>query len=164
MKKIFSALVVFGLAATLLVGCGPKAEPEVKPEVEDVTPEVEDVTPEVEEDVTPDTDADGANVVNVESEFDERGWKQVLQVTFDGDEIVDATFDYVNEDGAFKSEDEGYNTSMKEKSGVSAAEAMDALVADLIAKQDPDAVDVVTGATATSEGFVELAKQAVEQK
>lgn len=166
MKKIFSAIMVFGLAAVLLVGCGSKeVEPEVTP-VEDVTPEV-DADEEVDADVDAEEDAEAeeANVVTVDSgDFDENGWKAVLDVTFDGDEIVAVNYDYVNEDGELKSEDEEYNTMMEEKSGVSAVDAMKALAEDLVAKQDPDAVDVVTGATGTSEGFVTLAKQAIEQK
>ena len=163
MKKIFSALMIAGLATTLLVGCGSKAEPTPEPApVEDAAPEVE---ADEEEPVAEDEEAAGEEkIVKVESEFDERGWKQVLEVTFDGDTIVAAHFDYENEAGDLKSEDEEYNTNMKEKSGVSAAEAMDLLTADLVAKQDPNEVDVVSGATGTSEGFIALAKEAVEQK
>ena len=157
MKKIFSTIMVLGLATSLLVGCGSK--PEAKPEVEDVTPEVD------ADEEEPEANADGANTVKVESpDFDENGWKSFLELTFDGDTITDATFDYINEAGELKSNDEGYNTMMKDKSGVSAAEAMEALTADLLAKQNPEDVDVVTGATGTSEGFIELAKQAIEQK
>lgn len=148
MRKLFSALIAGTLIATLLVGCGSKAPAE---------------TPATEAPAAEAPAEDGANVVTVESDFDERGWKQVLEVTFDGDKIVDAKFDYINKDGQLKSEDEEYNQNMKEKSGVSAAEAVVQLAEDLVAKQDPDAVDVVTGATGTSEGFKELAKQAVEQ-
>lgn len=147
MKKIFSAIIACSLVATLLVGCGSKAPAETPAPAETQT----------------EAPADGAKTVTVESEFDERGWKQVLDVTFDGDKITDVKFDYVNKDGKLKSEDEEYNKNMKEKSGVSAAEAAAKLAADLVEKQDPDAVDVVTGATSTSEGFKELAKQAVEQ-
>lgn len=152
MRKLFSALIAGTLIATLLVGCGSKAPAETPAE-----------TPATEAPAAEAPAEDGANVVTVESDFDERGWKQVLEVTFDGDKIVDAKFDYINKDGQLKSEDEEYNKNMKEKSGVSAAEAVVQLAEDLVAKQDPDAVDVVTGATGTSEGFKELAKQAVEQ-
>lgn len=151
MKKIFSAIIACSLVATLLVGCGSKAPAETPAPAETQTEAPAEVP------------ADGAKTVTVESEFDERGWKQVLDVTFDGDKITDVKFDYVNKDGKLKSEDEEYNKNMKEKSGVSAAEAAAMLAADLVEKQDPDAVDVVTGATSTSEGFKELAKQAVEQ-
>lgn len=160
MKKIFSVVIACGLAVTLLAGCGSKAPAETPAP----TPEVEAPaeTPETPEAGGEDV-ADGGNVVSVESDFDERGWKQVLDVTFDGDTIVDAKTDYVNKDGGLKSEDAEYNTNMEEKSGISAADALKALAEDLVAKQDPNAVDVVTGATSTSEGFIELAKQAVEQ-
>lgn len=171
MKKIFSALVVFGLATSLLVGCG--AKPEAKPEVEDVTPEVEvdadEEEPEVDADADAEVDADaetdGANTVTVESpDFDENGWKAVLELTFDGDTIAAAAFDYVNEAGEFKSADEDYNTMMADKAGISAADAMDELVASLLTKQNPEEVDVVTGATGTTEEFIKLAKEAIEQK
>ena len=45
-----------------------------------------------------------------------------------------------------------YNTNMKEKSGISSAEATDKLDEELLAAQSAD-VEVVTGATHTSENF-----------
>lgn len=168
MKKIFSALVVFGLATSLLVGCGAKPEAKPEVEVEEVAPEVDadEEEPEVDADEEePEAETEGDNIVTVESpDFDENGWKAVLELTFDGDKIADATFDYVNEAGELKSEDEGYNTMMADKAGISAADAMDKLVEDLLAKQNPEDIDVVTGATGTTEEFVKLAKEAIEQK
>ena len=85
---------------------------------------------------------------------DSRGWKGFVEVTVEGGKMTAATFDYINADGALKSADEGYNTSMKETAGTGPAEFTVALTESLIATQDPAKVDVVTGATSSSQEFV----------
>ena len=88
---------------------------------------------------------------------DQRGWKAFVETTVEGGQITAATFDYANEEGALKSADEAYNTSMKEKAGTSPAEFGPALAESLVASQDPAKVDVVTGATHSTEDFKTLA-------
>lgn len=85
---------------------------------------------------------------------DSRGWKGFVEVTVEGGQMTAATFDYINADGALKSADEGYNTSMKEAAGTNPAEFSVALTESLIATQDPAKVDVVTGATSSTTEFV----------
>lgn len=77
--------------------------------------------------------------------------------------MTEVNFDYINADGALKSEDEGYNTSMKENAGTNPAEFKIALAESLIASQDPTKVDAVTGATSSSEEFVTFTTALMEQ-
>lgn len=74
-----------------------------------------------------------------ESAFDERGWKVVHTITV--------------ADGKLKADDEEYNKNMKAKSGVSSKEATEKLNSQLVEKQNLDDVEVVSGATHTSENF-----------
>ena len=60
-------------------------------------------------------------------------------------------------DGKLKSADEKLNETMKEKTGVSAKEAMEKLNADILTSQSADA-EVVSGATSASSKFVESTK------
>ncbi|KXG77055.1 FMN-binding protein [Thermotalea metallivorans] len=95
---------------------------------------------------------------------DERGWKAEIAVTYENGKIVKVVYNEVKEDGTKKREDAEYNKSFKEKSGISAEEAHAALEKALIEKQDPSAVDVVTGATGTSNKFKALAAEAIGKR
>ena len=88
---------------------------------------------------------------------DERGWKAFVETTVEGGKITAATFDYANADGGLKSADEEYNTKMKEIAGTSPSEFAPALAEAFVAAQDPAKVDVVTGATSSSNDFTTLA-------
>ena len=83
---------------------------------------------------------------------DERGWAVTHTITVADGEITDSNFDYENEDGDLKSEDEEYNTQMEEVAGVSSADATQELNDALVESQSAD-VDVVSGATSTSTSF-----------
>ena len=113
-------------------------------------------------DATNSTLKDGTWTAEAEK-FDDHGWKPNISIQVAEGKITEVAFDYVNEDGQSKKEDEGYNTAMKEKSGTNPKEAFPELEKQLVEKQDVDAVDVVTGATSSSESFKEMAKEALKQ-
>lgn len=95
-------------------------------------------------------------------DFDEHDWKAFVEITITDSKISDVVFDYVNEAGELKSEDEEYNALMKEKSGTSPEEFSPALAEDLIEKQDVKKVDEITGATTSVENFKKLAEAALK--
>lgn len=107
--------------------------------------------------------AQNGQVVEIEGQQDQYGWFPHMRLTFTGDTLTEIYFDYVDDSGAKKSDDDEYNSGMKEKTGVSGKEAMEALRQNLIAVQNPMAVDVVTGATQTSEEFIAMADQGFKQ-
>lgn len=90
---------------------------------------------------------------SAESAPDDRGFKIVHSITVKDGKITESKFDYEDKDGKMKSENEEYNKMMSEKAGVSAKEAIEKLNAGLVEKQDVAAVEVVSGATHTSEDF-----------
>ncbi|WP_282920060.1 FMN-binding protein [Ignavigranum ruoffiae] len=96
-------------------------------------------------------------------EVDEHGWSPMMTMVVKDGKITEVTYDYENAEGKLKSEDEEYNKNMKDKTGVSAAEAMEQLSAALVEKQKVEEVDVVSGATSTSEEFMNLAKQLIKE-
>ena len=89
-----------------------------------------------------------------EGEYDERGYKIVHTITVKDGKITESKFDYSKEDGQLKSEDQEYNDNMKSKAGVSAAEAIEELNAQLVETQDVSKVEVVSGASGTTDDFV----------
>ena len=97
-----------------------------------------------------------------EQNFDENGWRVVFDMTVSDGQITESNYDYENEAGELKSEDEGYQEAMKDKVGVGPAEYLPDLNEQLEETQDPSEVDVVSGATHSSESFVEYAQQLVD--
>lgn len=96
-----------------------------------------------------------------EGEMDGHGWKPAIEVVVENGEITSVGYNEYNEAGELKSEDEEYSESMESASGVSPANAYEQLENDLISNQDIDNVDVVSGATSSSETFKDLANEAL---
>lgn len=107
--------------------------------------------------------AAAGQVVELEGQQDQYGWFPHMRLTFDGNVLTEVYFDYIDDSGAKKSQDEEYNSTMKEKTGVSAKDALEELRQNLMDVQDPTKVDAVTGATQTSTEFITMAKQGYDQ-
>ncbi|MDG4513422.1 FMN-binding protein [Streptococcus suis] len=142
-KWMLKSLLVLGAAVTL-VACGAKEEAST------TTSSSAAETTTSESSSSASAWKDGT--YKAESGFDERGWKFVHEITIKDGKITASTADYEDKDGNLKSENAEYNTTMKEKSGISSAEATDKLDEELLAAQSAD-VEVVSGATHTSENF-----------
>lgn len=93
--------------------------------------------------------------------FDSHGWKAFVELTIKNNEITSAKFDYVNKDGALKTQDPNYEKNMKAKTGVGPQEYTVKLTQGLMNKQDISSVDTVTGATSGSNEFKELVAAAL---
>lgn len=93
-------------------------------------------------------------------DFDSRGYKPQLTLTIKSDKVTAVNYDEVKQDGSKKSTDQQYAANMKAKTNVAPSEAYSKLSQDLIAKQDPNKVDKVTGATESSANFKKLASDA----
>ncbi len=76
--------------------------------------------------------------------------------------ITKSNYDYLNEDGKSKQKDADYEKSMKEKTKTGPKEYIPALNKSLEETQNPDAVEVVTGATHSSENFKNYSQQLVQ--
>ena len=145
MKKVLTGLVLFG-ATLALVACGNSSNTTSSSSSEASTTMVEATS--VWQDGT----------YKGESDYDERGWKVVHSITIKDGKITESAFGYADKDGNMKADDEEYNKNMKDKSGVSSKEATEQLNAQLVKTQDVDAVEVVSGATHTSDNFTVATK------
>lgn len=135
-KVVLKSLVVLG-AVFALAACGSKQESTSTSSSSSTTETV------VLKDGT----------YKAESGKDDYGYKIVHTLTVKDGKITESKFDYEAEDGSLKSTNEEYNKNMKDKAGVSAGEAIEQLNAALVDTQDISAVEVVSGATHTSEDF-----------
>lgn len=98
-----------------------------------------------------------------EKNLDDNGWRTEFSITVDGGEITESNYQNLNEAGELKTEDEEYQTAMADKTGgVGPQQYIPELNEQLVETQDPTAVEVVTGATHSSESFKEYAQQLVD--
>lgn len=93
---------------------------------------------------------------------DVRNWTAYVEVTVKDGKIEKAYYDYTNENGDLRTNDENYTSAFKEVNKVTPREAFDQLGTKLVEVQDAAKVDAVTGATHSSRNFNELAAAALE--
>lgn len=150
MKKLVLSLTLS--TALLLTACGT----DDTGTTDDAT--TDDATEEVAQE---DGLQDGTYRVE-DQNFGSTGWKEALEITVSGGEITEANWESVNEEGENKIDDDNYQETMTETDGVGPQDFIPALEDDLVASQDPADVEVITGATGTSEKFQDYAQQAVD--
>lgn len=150
MKKMMTMLTLS--SALLLTACGNDAE-----EPDDAA----DPTEPTEEVVTEESMQDGSYRIE-DADFDETGWKEALDIVVADGEITEANWESVDEDGTNKIEDEGYQEAMTNAEDLGPQDFIPALEEDLVDTQDPEEVDVITGATGTAEKFKDYAAQLVD--
>ncbi|WP_169338258.1 FMN-binding protein [Paenibacillus sanguinis] len=105
---------------------------------------------------------DGTYNVAAEA-FDDHGWKPQLELVIKDHKIESVNFDYTNEEGKLKTEDEGYKAAMEPKSGTYPAKYTEELEKALIEKQLVGDVDVIAGATTSSNNFKALVEYALDE-
>ena len=142
-------------------------------ESEELSEESEESSEESEESSEESEESAGAAVVSDESaelqdgtytavsDVDEHGWSLQFTIEVKDGKIESSDFDYVNEEGDLKSEDEEYNKNM-EANGSSFADAKEDLDNQLVDKQSAEEIDVVSGATNSTEVFEKAAKALIE--
>ena len=99
-----------------------------------------------------------------EKNFDDKGWKVNFSMTVKDGKITKSDYDYLDKDGKKKSEDKAYQKAMSEKTKekIGPADYIPALNEELVKAQDAASVDVVSGATHSSEAFRNYAQQLVQ--
>ena len=104
---------------------------------------------------------DGTYVLE-ELNFGGTGWKEGLEIVVSDGVITDATWSSVNEAGKLKIEDDSYQETMLGTDGVGPQDFIPGLEEALVDAQDSSDVEVISGATGTSEKFKEYAQKLVE--
>lgn len=164
MKKFLSVLALS--SALVLTGCGDTDTPEddgVEDEAtEEPAEDTEDTTSEDENEEVVAGDLEDGSYRIEDKNFGETGWKEALEIVVDGGEITDATWESVDEDGNDKIDDEDYQETMENTDDIGPQDFIPALEDSLVDEQDPSDVEVVSGATHTSEKFQDYAQQLVD--
>lgn len=98
----------------------------------------------------------------LEEKNEKNGYRAVFEMTVKDGKITESKYDNINADGKSKTEDTKYEESMKAKSGVGPKEYIKQLNDSLVKAQSASGVEVVTGATHSSESFQNYAQQLIQ--
>lgn len=98
-----------------------------------------------------------------ETDYDENGWKATERITVKGGKITKADYNYVNKDGKVKTDDDNYQKNMSDKVGVGPKDYVPQLNKALVDKQDAKQVEIVSGATHSSEKFINYSQQLIQK-
>lgn len=98
----------------------------------------------------------------LEEKNEKNGYRAVFEMTVKDGKITESKYDNINADGKSKTEDTKYEESMKAKSGVGSKEYIKQLNDSFVKAQSASGVEVVTGATHSSESFQNYAQQLIQ--
>lgn len=98
----------------------------------------------------------------LEEKNESNGYRATFEMTVKDGKITESKYDNINADGKSKTEDKEYETNMKNKTGVGPAEFIPELNASFVKAQSASGVEVVTGATHSTESFQNYAQQLIQ--
>ena len=101
-----------------------------------------------------------AGTYNLEEENYSHGYRTKMSITVNNNgKITKSSYDQVNKNGKSKVDDAAYNKQMKKVAKTNPKTYQPALNKSLVKSSDPTKVDVVTGATESSNTFIMYAEQ-----
>ncbi|KAF1304635.1 FMN-binding protein [Enterococcus saccharolyticus] len=161
-KKLMAGFTLFAFAA-LLGACSPDNAGESSASSTEATTSAAESSEatETSTEATPGVVLkDGT--YNLEEENYNNGYRVTFSIVVKDGKIVESNYDNVNEAGKSKVEDEEYNKKMEEVAKNSPEKYIPALNESLLSTQDPEAMDVVTGATHSFHSFQNYAQQLIQ--
>lgn len=157
LKKVAMGLTAVVASSMLLVACGNDNSSSDKKSGSDAKQEQKKSA----DAKTDGTMTDGTYKLE-EQNYDDKGWKGFMSIKVKDGKITDANYDYKNKDGKLKSEDADYEKAMKAKAGTGPKEYLKELNDSLVKNQAAGAVEVVSGATHSSDTFINYANQLIQ--
>ncbi len=163
MKKLITGTTVLVMSTLLLAACGGgnKDAKDTKQSSAASTEKVE----KTEETAAPEKIAGGDlkdGEYTLEEKNENNGYRAVFTMVVKDGKITESKYDNINKDGKSKTEDAEYNKMMKEKAGISPDKFIPELNDAFLKAQSADGVDVVTGATHSTESFKNYAQQLIQ--
>ncbi|MEA4911388.1 MAG: FMN-binding protein [Oscillospiraceae bacterium] len=92
------------------------------------------------------------------ADYDQHGYKDYVVITFEDGAVASIEADGVAEDGSLKSASAEYREKMESVQGTYPEKYYKDLINQYLENPDADAIDVVAGATSTSNSFITLLK------
>lgn len=160
LKKLLTGAAALTMTVLLLSACGSD-----KKDDGDTSTSTSETTKESSKEDKDEAKSD-AKLVDGTYKLEEKNYSHGYRVVFtievkDG-KIVESDYDYVNEKGESKKDDAEYNKSMQDKSGTAPEKYIPELNEELVKTQNPADVEVVTGATHSSDAFKEYAQKLID--
>ncbi|MGL9934101.1 extracellular electron transfer flavoprotein PplA [Enterococcus sp. DIV1434a] len=154
--KGFAAIALFSL---VLAGCGADKKDNTTNSSSAASSETKKST----ESSAPAKKVAGGDLKDGTYKLEEKnGYRAVFEMTVKDGKITESKYDNINADGKSKTEDTKYEESMKAKSGVGPKEYIKQLNDSFVKAQSASGVEVVTGATHSSESFQNYAQQLIQ--
>ena len=157
--KGFAAIALFSL---VLAGCGADKKDNTTNSSSAASSETKKST----ESTAPAKKVAGGDLKDgtykLEEKNEKNGYRAVFEMTVKDGKITESKYDNINADGKSKTEDTKYEESMKAKSGVGPKEYIKQLNDSFVKAQSASGVEVVTGATHSSESFQNYAQQLIQ--
>ena len=157
--KGFAAIALFSL---VLVGCGADKKDNTTNSSSAASSETKKST----ESSAPAKKVAGGDLKDgtykLEEKNEKNGYRAVFEMTVKDGKITESKYDNINADNKSKTEDTKYEESMKAKSGVGPKEYIKQLNDSFVKAQSASGVEVVTGATHSSESFQNYAQQLIQ--
>ena len=162
-NKFVKGFTTIALATVLLAACGADDKKDTAKSSDSSTATSE--SSKTEESTATEKVAGGDlkdGTYKLEEKNEENGYRAVFEMTVKDGKITKSNYDYINADGKSKTEDADYNKSMKEKSGTSPDLYIPELNEELVKAQSASGIEVVTGATHSSQAFQNYAQQLIQ--
>ncbi|UQF11163.1 extracellular electron transfer flavoprotein PplA [Vagococcus lutrae] len=160
-KKLISGLAILAMSSLLLVAC--KSDDQKEAEKTDATQET--VAKDKEESKEMTQVAGGElkdGTYTLEEKNYSNDYRTVFSIVVKDGKITESNYDNVNEAGESKVKNKEYDDMMKDKSGTGPSEFIPALNEALVDKQNAGDVEVVTGATHSTDSFKNYAQQLIQ--
>lgn len=161
MNKIVKGFTAIALTSLLLAACGSddKKDTAKSSDSDTATSKTAESSTVAEKEAGGDLQ-DGT--YKLEEKNESNGYRATFEMTVKDGKITESKYDNINADGKSKADDKEYEEKMKDKSGVGPAEYIKELNESFVAAQSADGVEVVTGATHSSESFQNYAQQLIQ--
>lgn len=161
MNKFVKGFTAIALSTLVLAACGSddKKDTAKSSESSTATSKTAESSTEAEKVAGGDLQ-DGT--YKLEEKNESNGYRATFEMTVKDGKITESKYDNINADGKSKTEDKDYEKNMKDKTGVGPAEFIPELNESFVKAQSASGVEVVTGATHSTESFQNYAQQLIQ--
>jgi major membrane immunogen (membrane-anchored lipoprotein) len=161
MSKFVTGFTAIALSTLLLAACGSDNKKDTAKSTDSsaATSKTADSSTAAEKEAGADL-KDGT--YKLEEKNEKNGYRATFEMTVKNGKITESKYDNINADGKSKTEDKDYEKNMKDKTGVGPAEFIPQLNESFVKSQSADGIEVVTGATHSTESFQNYAQQLIQ--
>lgn len=163
-KKFLTGFAVLTMSTLVLAACAPDKKADDK--VEESKTEETTKESSKEEATAPAEKVAGKDLQDGTYELEEKnesnGYRATFSIVVKDGKIAESKYDNIDKDGKSKTEDKDYQAEMEKVAKTGPADFIPELNEALVASQSADGVEVVTGATHSTESFKNYAQQLIQ--